>query len=284
MIPTMKLVSWNTQSCKGLDEQVSPGRIVEHARTLADFDVLCLQEIADQFPALTGAHEPNQPATIAALLPGFQIFFGAAVDEVAGDGTRRRFGNLVATRLPVAQVEHHLLPFPADRGKESMRRMCTVVTVIDPAHGPVRVMTTHLEFYSQAQRLAQSRALRELHLEAMALAMAPPKARAAGEPNGPKRHTMHAVLCGDFNAHARTEEHAAIVAPSDHGTLWDAWSLVHGQVPQPPTFCVHEQKYLPRPLTFDFVFVSDGLKRQVRRMAVDGDTRASDHQPVFVEL
>lgn len=280
----MKLVTWNTQSCKGLDDQVSPQRIVDHARALADFDVLCLQEIADHFPALTSASEPNQPAAVAALLPGFRVFFGAAVDEIARDGTRRRFGNIVATRLPAVQVEHHLLPFPADAGKESMRRMCTVVTVVDPVHGPVRVMTTHLEFYSRPQRLAQAQALRALHLEAVALAASPPKAGAAGEPNGPRRHAAHAVLCGDFNAHPGTEEHAAIVAPSHQGTLWDAWALVHGQVPQPPTFCVHEQKYLPRPLAFDFVFVSEGLKRHVRRMAVDGSTRASDHQPVFVEL
>jgi endonuclease/exonuclease/phosphatase family metal-dependent hydrolase len=38
----MKLVTWNTQWCCGLDGLVSPGRIVQDARRLADFDVLCL--------------------------------------------------------------------------------------------------------------------------------------------------------------------------------------------------------------------------------------------------
>jgi endonuclease/exonuclease/phosphatase family metal-dependent hydrolase len=132
----MRLVTWNTQSCKGLDDSVSPGRIVEHARALADFDVLCLQEIADGYTDLTGKAEPDQPAAIAALLPGFRVFFGPAVDEFGRDGKRRRFGNLVATRLPVAQVQHHPLPFPPDPGTESMPRMCTVVTVLDPRLGP----------------------------------------------------------------------------------------------------------------------------------------------------
>ena len=42
----MKLLTWNTQWCCGLDGVVSPQRIVDGARQLSDFDVLCLQEIA----------------------------------------------------------------------------------------------------------------------------------------------------------------------------------------------------------------------------------------------
>jgi endonuclease/exonuclease/phosphatase family metal-dependent hydrolase len=34
----------------------------------------------------------------------------------------------------------------------------------------------------------------------------------------------------------------------------------------------------------DFVFVSDDLAGRVRAMEVDGQTRASDHQPVRVRL
>lgn len=280
----MEVVTWNTQSCKGLDGTVSPRRIVEHARSLADFDVLCLQEIADHYPALTGEAEPDQPAAIAALLPGFRIFFGAAVDEFTGDGSRRRFGNLVASRLPVAQVQHHVLPWPADPSAESMPRMCTVVTVLEPGGNPVRIMTTHLEFYSRSQRLAQAHAVRALHLEAFAQAQSPPKPGDPGEPNGPKRHTAEAILCGDFNAGPDSPEHAVLAETSELSTWWDCWPLVHGQAPHPPTFCVHEQKYLPRPTAFDFFFVTDGLKDRVRRLEVDSASRASDHQPVVLEL
>lgn len=34
----------------------------------------------------------------------------------------------------------------------------------------------------------------------------------------------------------------------------------------------------------DFIFVSAGLARQVRRIEVDTETLASDHQPIMVEL
>ena len=149
----MQLVTWNTQWCCGLDGVVSPQRIVEHARALADFDVLCLQEIAVHYPALAGNAGHDQVALLRDLLPGYQVFFGAAVDEWTPDGQRQRFGNLIATRLPVLQLQHHPLPYPADASVPSMPRMCTVATVRDPALGAVRVMTSHLEFYSNCQRM-----------------------------------------------------------------------------------------------------------------------------------
>src|SRR5688572_28634149 len=154
MIVPMKLLTWNTQWCCGIDGVVSPERIVLFARAMADFDVLCLQEIAVNYPRLPGDAGHDQPALLAGLLPGFEVHFGAAVDEAGPGGARSRFGNLIATRLPVAQVQHYPLPYPVDNDVRSMPRMCTVVTVIDPALGPVRVMTTHLEYYSQRQRMA----------------------------------------------------------------------------------------------------------------------------------
>ena len=182
----MKLITWNTQWCCGLDGTVSPQRIVDGARALGDFDVLCLQEVAQGFDGLPGA-PGDQPAQLAALLPGFQCFFGAAVDEFLPDGRRQRFGNLVATRLPVARVQHHALPWPADGDAVSMPRMCTVVTVLSPLLGAVRVMTTHLEYYSARQRLAQAQSLRALHDEACALATAPPQPCDDGSPFQAKR-------------------------------------------------------------------------------------------------
>jgi endonuclease/exonuclease/phosphatase family metal-dependent hydrolase len=283
----MKLVTWNTQWCCGLDGTVSPERIVDGARELADFDVLCLQEVAQGFDRLPGK-PADQPAHLAALLPGYQCFFGAAVDEFQPDGRRQRFGNLVATRLPVARVQHHALPWPAAGGVISMPRMCTVVTVLSPLLGAVRVMTTHLEYYSARQRLAQAQALRALHDEACALAAAPPLPTDDGGPFQAKCHTPHAVLCGDFNAAASDAAIVAIVSDSPcadtgHG-FRDAWPLVHAGAPHAPTFRLFDTTYGDDPMACDFVFVSVGLAAQVRKVQVDLQTRASDHQPVFVEF
>jgi len=286
----VKLVTWNTQWCCGLDGVVSPRRIVDGARAMADFDVLCLQEIAQGNETLDGA-PGDQPAELAALLPGFTLYFGAAVDEYAADGQRRRFGNLIATRLPVLQVEHHRLPWPADPAVTSMPRMCTVVTVRDPSLGAVRVMTTHLEYYSPRQRLAQARALQAIHAEACERAAAPPKPGDESLPFRAKPQTAQAILGGDFNAEASDAAYAAIAGEAGPATSgpatarWhDAWRLLHADHPHPPTFRLFDRRYGPEPVSCDFVFVSEPLAKRVRSIAVDTTTQVSDHQPVAVEL
>lgn len=288
----LQIVTWNTQWCCGLDGRVSPERIVQGARALADFDVLCLQEIAVNYPALEGDAGQDQPALLQALLPGYLLFFGAAVDEWTTDGQRRQFGNLIATRLPVCQVQHHPLPYPADAGVRSMPRMCTVVTVRHPVLGPVRIMTTHLEFYSKTQRMAQAQAVRSLHLQACAHSLAPPACSADGSPFQSKEHTLHAIVCGDFNLETHEPEFAALCTPGSlwpdtRGVpqqLWDSWQVLHPDRAPAPTFRLHDRRYGPEPVRCDFVFVSDSLKAHVQEMRVDSKTQVSDHQPVALRL
>ncbi len=283
----MILVSWNAQWCRGLDGAVDPRRIVEGARTLGDFDVLCLQEIASGFADMPGS-PGDQPAEIAALLPGFHLVFGAAVDRVDEAGRSRRFGNLIATRLPIDSIEHHRLPWPADAGVPSMPRMCTVATLRDPALGAVRVMTAHLEYYSRVQRMAQAVALRELQAQACERAAAPPQPGEAASPFAPQLHTDAAILCGDFNFLRGDPEFHALTHEYEGGTAkgrWhDAWPLANGARPPDPTFCVHEHANGPVPIACDFVMVGDPLARRVGRVEVDLLTQASDHQPVLIEL
>lgn len=295
----MKLVTWNTQWCRGIDGTVNVPRIVEGARALADFDVLCLQEISQGFDRMPGA-PGDQPAELRQLLPGFAIFFGAAVDEWNAAGRRQRFGNLIATRLPVARVQHHPLPWPADGAVPSMPRMCSELTVRDPLLGTLRLMTTHLEYYSRVQRSAQARALRAIHRQACAQAASPPRADEPESPFQAKPHTPHAILCGDFNFARAAPEYIAIQEPFEaeasagsaqpaidsiaNGGWRDAWPLCHADGPQPPTFRVHEADRNHAPLACDFFFVSARLAQSVRRIEVDSATMASDHQPVMIEL
>ena len=294
----MKLITWNTQWCCGLDGRVSVERIVSEAHAMADFDVLCLQEIASGFDNMPG-QPGDQPAQLQALLPDYRVFFGAAVDEFNASGQRQRFGNLIATRLPVASVQHHPLPWPADADVPSMPRMCSVVTVQDPGLGAVRVMTTHLAYYSAKQRMAQAQALRELHREACALAAMPPAGEDSNSPFRSRVHTPHAVLCGDFNLSPQAPEYAVIQEPFwplshvDKGlttinneavSLQDAWQLAQGDALHAPTFRLYDRTYGPGPVACDFVFVSDALAPHVLTLSVNPTTQASDHQPVLVEL
>jgi endonuclease/exonuclease/phosphatase family metal-dependent hydrolase len=282
----MKLVTWNIQWCLGVDGRVDPKRIVDEARAFCDFDVLCLQEVAANFPALKGSAGEDQFAAIAALLPGFTALEGIAVDTAAPDGARRRFGNLILSRLPVVQALRHQLPWPADPAVRSMPRLLLEATVVAP-FGLLRVMTTHLEYYSAAQRVAQVEAIRARHAEACDHARRDRPVDASGGPFHSQPQTLSAILTGDFNYHPEDPLHARLVAPFDDAgvpPLDDAWPALHPQDAQPPTTGVHDRMQWPEPFACDFVCVSRDLRGRLREVAVDLATQASDHQPLRVEL
>ncbi|MCY7305883.1 MAG: endonuclease/exonuclease/phosphatase family protein [Rhodoferax sp.] len=281
----MKLITWNVQWFCGLDDVVSVERVVDEARAMTDFDVLCLQEVAVNYPKLGGNAGFDQVARLQQLLPGFELCFGAAVDEFGRAGQRQRFGNLVATRLPLLQQQHTPLPYPAEGGVRSMPRMCTSATVRAP-FGPVRIMTTHLEFYSRIQRMAQAQALVALHAQGCRQAAHPPMDDETGGPFQNKAHTHSAILCGDFNLETTDPEYALLQAAAEPNCtgLVDAWPVTNGEVPHPSTFRLHDKRYGPVPVSCDFVFVSEDLRGRLQRMECNLHTRASDHQPVLLEL
>ncbi|MEG3000669.1 MAG: endonuclease/exonuclease/phosphatase family protein [Comamonas sp.] len=285
----MQLLTWNVQWCCGLDGVVSPERIVRHAQAMGaevgGLDVLCLQEVAVGHHGLQGA-PGDQLVQLRALLPGWQVFFAATTEGFDAQGQHRAFGNLVATRLPVAEVAQHRLPWRAEAGVVSMPRGCLVVTVRDPALGLVRVMTTHLEYHSATQRQVQVQALRRIHAEALAQCAAPPGAAGAATPYSTPVHTPHAVLCGDFNLEPHEAEYAQLVAAAAPGeaAFHDCWPLLHPGEKQPDTFRLFDRTWGPQPGACDFVLVSDSLRHHVRDWCSDSATQLSDHQPVCITL
>ncbi|MCC7274281.1 MAG: endonuclease/exonuclease/phosphatase family protein, partial [Alphaproteobacteria bacterium] len=191
----MKLITWNIQWGLGIDGRLDLARIVAEARRIADFDVLCLQEVADNYPELKQSRGENQFAEIAALLPGYTAVEGVAVDVPDGQGRRKRFGNMILSRLPVGRVLRHAMPWEAD-GMRSMPRLL-LEAVVEAPFGSLRVMTTHLEFYSLVQRTAQVEAIRSAHRLAAARTRLPPDA--ANGPFAPHVQAASAILTGDFN-------------------------------------------------------------------------------------
>ena len=288
----MKLITWNVQWCRGVDGEVDPARIVEHARSLADFDVLCLQEVANNFPdpGLAGSRGENQFAEFARLLPRYLPVPGIAVDVPAEPGApggvRRHFGNMVLSRLPVGQVFRHLLPYPVDPGVKGMPRIALEVVIESPAL-PVRVITTHLEYYGSVQRSAQVEALRAIYAEGSGHARRGGTTDTSDGPFRTRARPSSTIITGDFNLEPDDALHARMGEPFDEGTpmLRDAWEIAHPEVPHPSTFKIYEKEIPGEPeLHCDFIFVSADLAPRVRQVRVDQKTQASDHQPVLIEL
>ncbi len=282
----MKLITWNIQWGCGIDGKVDLDRIVSHARKLADFDVLCLQEVAAAYTDLSGCDGGDQFQGLAERLPAYTALAGVATDTPHPDGRRRTFGNMIFSRLPVLQVFRHLLPWPADGGVTSMQRIALEAN-LRTSFGLVRVTTTHLEYYSSRQRAAQIERLRELHREAVCHA----KVERPGDPSeGPFSFVPRAaasILTGDFNCLADSAEHQRLLAPMDAATppYRDAWEITHPGTPHAPTVGMHDKKQWPGPpFTFDFVFVSEDLMPRVKEIRSDPTTEASDHQPLLLVL
>ena len=281
----MKIVTWNIQWCLGVDGRVDPRRIVEEARAFADFDVLCLQEVACNFPALKGSGGEDQFAAIASLLPGFTAIPGIAVDTPAPDGSRRRFGNMILSRVPVQQATRVQLPWPSDPSVRNMPRMLLEVVVQAP-FGLLRVMTTHLEYYSPTQREAQVEGVRRRHAEACEHARLDRQLDRSEGPFHSLPQTPSAVLTGDFNCRVADPAYARMTAPFDERApaFDDAWTVLHPGLEHAPTVGVHDREQWPEAFACDFVFATRDLRERLRAIEVDARSQASDHLAVLVDL
>jgi len=278
----MRLVTWNIQAGKGCDGVIDLARIVAVARSLADADVFCFQEVSDGFEAVAGT--ADQGAQLAELLPDHRAVFGAAVEVIDQNGRSRRFGNMTISRLPIRQVAHHLLPWPRTGVTRSMRRIALEVAV-QAGFGPIRIVNTHLEFHSAAQRDAQIARLLDLQQEASESPLLG-SALAHAEPYGSQIVPASSILCGDFNFDVADPQYRLLQGSARPGLNYrDAWSICHADRAHPRTCGIHDHVQWPNgPDCRDFVFVTQDLADRVRRVEVDEATAASDHQPVLLEL
>jgi endonuclease/exonuclease/phosphatase family metal-dependent hydrolase len=277
----LKIITWNIQWGLGADGRYSLKRQIDEARGIADFDVLCLQEVADNFSDLRENPGGNGFAEIAALLPGHTPVEGVALDIPDGRGGRSRFGNMILSRHPVAQVLRYTLPWEAVATR-NMPRVLIEATILPPS-GPLRVMTTHLDYSAAKLRKAEVEGVRDAHRAAYDRTVT---RRAAGK--GTYKllpHTASAVLTGDFNMKPDDPVRKRISDPFANGApaLVDAWTAGTGDAPHPDSFCIYDRSS-GQPHCSDYVFVTEDLAPRINRVFYDQATQASDHQPILLEL
>ncbi|MCT7316664.1 endonuclease/exonuclease/phosphatase family protein [Ralstonia sp. CHL-2022] len=280
------ILTWNIQWGRGVDGHVSLERQLMQARAMAEFDVLCLQEVTSGFSDLPGRPDIDQWSELAdALGSGYTIICGFALERQ--NGTRvQRFGNAIATRLPVHYIRRHALPCPPE-ATPYMPRMA-IEAIVQAPFAALRVVTTHLEYYSEPQRVAQIDALRAIHAEGCARTNQPSVLGTEPEagPFRPLAQTSATIVCGDFNCKPDSTPKRLATVPFTHEpALHDAWEIAHGATPQPPTFGVHDRAGWTEPAyACDFMLISEPLKPRVVRVEVNSATQASDHQPMLLEL
>jgi len=270
------ILTWNIQCGRGCDGRFDLARIARVAEAMGDSDVLCFQEVARNDPQY--ADGADQLAELQALFPRHLAFFGTALDRPGTGAERRQFGNLLLSRLPVLQVFFHLLPHPAEGGIKHMQRQA-IEAVVETRTGPLRVITTHLEYYSAAHRAAQIERLRALQAEVAENEARPPKP--AASPYDPVPRPASLVLCGDLNFLPHEDEFRALFAPP----LLDAWRSARGAEPHPPSTGLYDRRQWPMGgHCRDYFAVTPDVAQRVADVAIDSATDASDHQPLRLTL
>ncbi len=281
-----EIVTWNIQCGRGVDGRVDLARIADVIRGMGDPDVVCLQEVSRHMPEADGGAGTDQVAVLGGLLPGHRPFFGPCLDRAGKHADAREcFGNLVLSRLPALSIFRHHLPQPAQDGLKHMPRQATELTVLSRS-GPLRILTTHLEYHAEAHRRAQIERLHALHAEAVAIVRHPPDPTATG-PYEALARPEDCVLCGDFNLEPDGPEYAAMLSGFADGApaFLDAWREVHGGKPHDPTCGVFDHVQWPEGgHCRDFFLVTPAVAARAETVRVDLETDASDHQPVLLRL
>ncbi len=302
----MRLISWNIQWGRGGDGVVDLRRTADVLYRL-DPDVICLQEVATNHPGLPGNAGMDQVALLRGLFLGFDAAYHAPSDIPDGLGGRRCFGNLLLSRRPLGVVRRHALPQPPDGTVPAMPRGA-LEAVIDAPWGPLRVLTTHLEFYSLRQRRAQLAALRDIVAAGDALAAEPPAAGEADPPFAVYPAGDGAILCGDFNCPPEAAEMRALLhgpdaadaaAPTGGAAavppastparppLVDAWRIATPDREQPATAGFAASPYFPAPVCLDRAYLSQNLAFRLRAAGVEAGAdalAASDHLPLVLDF
>lgn len=280
----MQILTWNIQWGRGADGIVDLDRTLSVLRELPEADVICLQEVAVNMASLPGGGAGEDVLErIASALQGFTLLYLPCVDALGDNGLRSEFGNAVLSHFPVLATRSLLLPRPVDPGVMSMQRGALEIT-IETDGRRLRIQTTHLEYYSNQQRLAQIHRLRDIQIETRGLAKVSVSSNEANPTFCIPPLPASLVLCGDFNLSPEMPDYAAL-AGSDADDLWrDAWSVAHPGVAHAHTVGLHGAEWPDHPYCCDYFLVSSDLQGAVREVRVLSETAASDHQPVLLEL
>lgn len=242
----IRLATFNIHHAEGADGVLDVERVAE---VVKGADLIGLQEVDVRFGARS--RYEDQAAALGKAL-GMNVAFGGNLK--VGEG---QYGVAVLSRWPIVSQRNHPLPFSKGREKAEPRGLLEAVVDVDGQR--LRVYVTHLAHDSDADRRLQIDAIR---------------ARVS-DGEGP------AIVMGDFNLRPEDPLYGRLLSPLEGKTaplLVDAWTRAGSG----PGATIGLER--GRGIRIDYVFGTPDLADGFERARVETSTRASDHQPVFVDL
>ncbi len=277
----MRLLSWNVQYGKSSDGRSDFSRILQYVKSLGDFDVICLQELARNMTEYCIPDQSDHLLMTRHFFKEYRVVWGSGFSWPAADGDsklRQEFGNVSLIKSSLLDFKVHQLPKPATPGKLQMQRVA-IETVVDSKIGPISIINTHLAFHDDAENQQQIEHLCHLEQERVAHHQEP---KQVGIGTYQEAFLPSArILCGDFNFTVDSWQHRYQLDAN-----WiDAWQKCNGDVVHPPTCGIFDAVQWPQgEHCRDFFWLSPELESLQVGISVDTETSLSDHQPVILEI
>lgn len=277
----MRILTWNVQYGKASDGTADFSRTLQHIKSLGDFDVICLQELARNMPEYCQAEQSDHLQMTQQFFDEYIPVWGSGFSWPGNDADghlRQEFGNVSLVKSGLVDFRVHQLPWPATPGKEQMFRVA-VETVVDSNSGPLSIINTHLAYHDVHENQQQLEHLYRLEQERTAHQKEPGRIGSgtyqAGFPASAR------LLCGDFNFTPDTSHYAYQVDMN-----WkDAWPLCNEDKPHTPTCGIFDlAQWVQGEHCRDYFWLSHELQTFDLNISVDTDTSLSDHQPVLLEI
>jgi endonuclease/exonuclease/phosphatase family metal-dependent hydrolase len=277
----MRILSWNVQYGKSSDGNADFSRTLQYIKSLGDFDVICLQELARNMPEYCMPGQSDHLLITQQFFKEHQAVWGTGFSWPAQDGDcdlRQEFGNISLIKSGLLDFRVHQLPRPATPGKEQMQRIAVEI-VVDSNIGPISVINTHLAFHDDTENQQQVAHLNHLEQERAAHHREPKRVGTGTYQEGFLASAR--MLCGDFNFTPDTPQYRYQL---DMGWA-DAWKLNKGDEMHLPTCGIFDAVQWPQGgHCRDFFWLSPELQSLEVEISVDTDTNLSDHQPVMLEI
>ena len=277
----MRLLSWNVQYGKSPNNDLNFIRTLDYIKSLGEFDVICLQELARHMPDYCTQGQADQLKLSQQSFPGYRLVWGSGFSWPSISDKwldRQEFGNLTLIKNGLLDYKVHQLPQPAVPAKLQMSRVA-IDTCIESSIGPLSIINTHLAFHDSNETQLQIEYLTRLEQERSTHHKSP-KATGTGCFNTGYLASAR-ILNGDFNFDPESMHYQY---QKDAGWI-DAWQ--HGSTDQPhPSTCgIFDTVQWPQGgHCRDYFWLSQEFTSYEINVHADSTASLSDHQPIILEI
>jgi endonuclease/exonuclease/phosphatase family metal-dependent hydrolase len=277
----MRILSWNVQYGKSPNNSLDFIRTLDYIKSLGEFDIICLQELARHMPDYCIRGQEDHLQLSQQHFANYKAIWGSGFSwpSATDNGLdRQEFGNLTLIKNGLLNYKVHQLPQPAVAGKFQMPRVA-VETCVDSNIGSLSIINTHLAFHDSNEAQLQLEHLTRLEQERFAQHQYP---KAAGPGCFQTGYLASArILCGDFNFDPQSRHYQHQI---DSGLI-DAWKHCNPNEPQPSTCGIFDTVQWPQGgHCRDYYWLSNELTASGINANVDITTDLSDHQPIILEI